>query len=228
MKTICIHHRLGGYTSHHFNEAHGLMRELERGGRELVLLVNAQAPSAMVAELKAAAVLDDPTFRLEWSFEERSRRFRDLLHKRVDGLVMAGDCVLVTIATQLEAHALTCWLQELPRSKKPWIVIVFLSDRWNRGGRDEDERQIAEFRMLNATISSLAPVDARKLVFCAVTDLLPDELGQSPVTHPTAVPLPLPYRFPALSESARADSSLPRIAILGGTRREQGSHLIPA
>src|SRR5258708_32933133 len=82
MKVICIHHRLVGYSSHHFNEAHGLMRELGRRGRELILLVNVQASPRIVAELNADAVLDDPTFRLEWSFEVRSRRFKDVLHRR--------------------------------------------------------------------------------------------------------------------------------------------------
>lgn len=44
---------------------------------------------------------------MDWSFEERSRRFQDMLHRRVDRLVKAGDCMLLTISTQLEAHALT-------------------------------------------------------------------------------------------------------------------------
>jgi glycosyltransferase involved in cell wall biosynthesis len=227
MKTICLHHRLGGYTSHHFNEAYGFRREFERRGRELVLLVNSQAPADIVAQLKAHAVLDDPTFRLEWTFEERSRRFRDMLHKRVDRLVNAEDCVLLTVSTQLEAHALTRWLQELPRRKKPWIVILFLSDRWNRAGRDEYERQIAEFRKLEAVLSSLVPEDARKVVFCAVTELLADELGGLLGTRPHVVPMPLAFGEARSSHSTGPGSNPPRVAILGGTRREKGSHLIP-
>jgi hypothetical protein len=227
VKFICIHHRLGGYTSHHFNEAHGLMLELDRRGSELILLVNVQAPAGIVAELKAHAVLEDTTFRLEWTFEERSRRFRDMLHRRVDRLLNAGDCVLLTISTQLEAHALTCWLQELPLRKKPWIVVLFVGDRWNRVGRDEYERQIAEIRKLEAAISSLTPDDARKMIFCTLTDLMAEELGGLLGTKLDVVPMPLPYREPGGSRSPKADSSLPLVAILGGTRREKGSHLIP-
>jgi glycosyltransferase involved in cell wall biosynthesis len=224
MNVIGIHHRLGGYSSHHFNEAHGFMRELDRRGSEYKLLVNVQAPPPIVAELKAHAVLEDPTFRLEWSFEERSRRFREMLHRYVDRPLKAGDCVLLTISTQLEAHALTRWLQELPRRKKPWIFIVFISDRWNRSGRDEYQRQIAEFRTLEAAISSLTPEDANRMIFCTLTDLLAEELGKLLGTRVNVVPIPLPYREP-LQRSA--PNSRPRVAILGGTRREKGSYLIP-
>src|SRR5258708_4569192 len=227
MKVICIHHRLVGYSSHHFNEAHGLMRELGRRGRELILLVNVQASPRIVAELNAHAVLDDPTFRLEWSFEERSRRFQDVLHRRVDRLLKAGDCVLLTVSTQLEAHALTLWLQELPHRKKPWIVILFVSDRWNRSGRDEYERQIGEFRKLSAAISSLPLEDAHRILFCSVTDPLAEELSELLGTKVEVAPIPLPLAAVQLSNPARAVPQLPRVAILGGTRREKGSYLIP-
>ena len=227
MKVICIHHRLAGYTSHHFNEATGLMHELARRGREFILLVNVQAPARIVSELNARAVLDDPTFRMQWSFEERSKRFRDMLHKRVDGLLKAGDLVLLTVSTQLEAHALTLWLQELPRRKKPWIVILFLSDRWNRSGSDEYERQIAEFRRLESAIASLAPEHARRLILCAVTDLLAEELSGLLGVKPHVVPVPLSFGDIQSFSSISPTSHRPRVAILGSTRREKGSHRIP-
>jgi len=228
MKVICLHHRLAGFTSHHFNEAHGFRQEFARRGKEFVLFINSQAPARIVAELEAHAVLDDPTFRLEWSYEERSSRFVTMLHKRVDGRLRANDCVLLTIATQLEAHALTRWLQELPLRKKPWIVILFLSDRWNRYGPDEYDRQIAEFRTLEATISSLTPDDARRVIFLATTGLLAEELTGLLGTNVDAAPMPLPYGDPQLSSAAEHEPHLPRVVILGGTRREKGSHLIPA
>ena len=228
MKVICLHHRLAGFTSHHFNEAHGFRQEFARRGKEFVLLINSQAPAPIVAELEAHAVLDDPTFRLEWSYEERSRRFVTMLHKKVDGRLHANDWVLLTISTQLEAHALTRWLQELPLRKKPWIVILFLSDRWNRSGPDEYDRQIAEFRTLQATISSLTPDDARRVIFLATTGLLAEELTGLLGTNVDAAPMPLPYGDPQLSSAAERASHLPRVVILGGTRREKGSHLIPA
>jgi len=228
MKVICLHHRLAGFTSHHFNEAHGFRQEFARRGKEFVLLINSQAPAPIVAELEAHAVLDDPTFRLEWSYEERSRRFVTMLHKKVDGRLHANDWVLLTISTQLEAHALTRWLQELPLRKKPWIVILFLSDRWNRSGPDEYDRQIAEFRTLQATISSLTPDDARRVIFLATTGLLAEELTGLLGTNVDTAPMPLPYGDPQLSSAAERASHLPRVVILGGTRREKGSHLIPA
>jgi glycosyltransferase involved in cell wall biosynthesis len=227
MKVICIHHRLAGYATHHFNEAYGFRREFARRGRELNLLVNVQASARIVSELSAHAVLDDPSFRLEWSFEERSRRFRDMLHTRVDRLLKAGDCVLLTVSTQLEAHSLILWLQELPRRKQPWIVILFLSDRWNRSGRDEYERQMAEFRKLEAAISSLPPEHARRVILCAVTELLAEELSGLLGTRPHVVPLPLSFGDAQSFRATRPDSHPPRVAILGGTRREKGSHLIP-
>ncbi len=225
MKVICLHHRLGGFTSHHFNEALGFVREFDRRGQELVLLVSSQAPAAIVATLGAQPVLDDPTFRLEWSFEERSRRFREMLHKRVDRILNAGDVVLLTISTQLEAHALTRWLQELPRRKKPWIVILFVSDRWNRAGRDEYDRQIAEFRKLEATIASLTKEDAHRVIFCATTDLLAGELTGLLGTEVSVAPIPLPYGNP--DSLPNPGPHRPRVAILGGLRREKGSYLIP-
>jgi glycosyltransferase involved in cell wall biosynthesis len=227
MKVICIHHRLASFSSHHFNEAHGFMLEFGWRGKELVVLANVQAQPRIVAELKAHAVLDDPTFRLEWSFEERSRRFLDMLHRQVDRFVKAGDCVLLTVSTQLEAHALTRWLGELPRRKKPWIVILFLSDRWNRSGPEEYERQIAEFRKLSAAISALIPEDSRRVIFCTLTDLLAEELSELLGTKVEVAPIPLDYGDPRVYGSVKPASPLPRVAILGGTRREKGSHLIP-
>jgi glycosyltransferase involved in cell wall biosynthesis len=228
MKVICLHHRLAGFTSHHFNEAYGFGQEFARRGKRFVLLVNSRAPARIVAELKAHAVLDDPTFRMEWSYEERSSRFVTMLHNRVDGRLRANDCVLMTISTQLEAHALTHWLQALPLRKKPWIVILFVSDRWNRSGPDEYDRQIAEFRTLKATISGLAPEDARRMIFFATTGLLTEELSDLLGTNVDAAPMPQPYGDPQSYSASKRAPHLPRVVILGGTRPEKGSHLIPA
>lgn len=227
MKVICIHPRFAGFTSHHFNESHGFIQEFRRRGTEFHLLINVHASAQIATQLNARAVLDDPTFRLEWSFRERSIRFLAMLHAQIDADLKANDCVLITVSTQLEAHALTRWLQELPLDKKPWIVIFILSDRWNRSGREEYERQIAEFRTLNAAISSLAPEDAHRLIFCAPTRLLSEELSGLLGAKVNLAPIALPYGDPVLYSSARPNPHLPRVAVLGGTRREKGSHLLP-
>jgi len=227
MKVICIHPRFAGLTSHHFNESHGFIQEFRRRGEEFFLLINIHAGAEIATALNARRVLDDPTFRLEWSFKERSDRFLAMLHAQIDADLNANDRVLITVSTQLEAYALTRWLQELPLDKKPWIVILILSDRWNRSGREEYERQIAEFRILNAAISSLAPEDAHRLIFFTMTDLLARELNELLGTKVQVAPMPLEYGDPCLYSSAKRNSNLPLVAVLGGTRREKGSYLMP-
>jgi glycosyltransferase involved in cell wall biosynthesis len=227
MNVICIHPRLGGLTSHHFNEAQGFIEEFRRRGTMFELLVSAHAPAAIAAELDAHAVVDDPTFRLEWSFDERSRRFVAMLHDHVDARSGESDCVLITVSTQVEAHALTRWLAELPSQRKPWVVILFLSDRWNRSGQPEYERQIAEFRKLRAAISSLSAADAARMIFFTVTDALAAELTGLLGTAVRVAPMPLAYPEPLVTAAAKLPSARPRVAVLGGMRAEKGSHLIP-
>ena len=250
LKFICIHPRFASLSSHHFNESYGFKQEFGRRGKEFLLLINIHASPQIAAELRARAVLEDPTFRLEWSFQERSRRFLNMLHSHVDADLNADDCVMLTVATQLEAHALIRWLQELPHDKKPWIVILFLSDRWNRSGREEYMRQAAEFRILNAEIASLAAEDAHRLIFCTLTDLLAEELGELLGTKVDIAPTPLPYVEPEIDGSTKTKNHprlsflmhffgafrgfrsepnprLPRVAVLGGMRREKGSYLVP-
>ncbi len=224
MKVICLHHRLGGFVSHHFNEAVAFREELARRGTKFVLLVHKKVERPIVKALDARAVLDDdPTFRLEWSFEERTQRFVDMLHEHVDRRVSSGDRVLITIATQVEAHALVRWLQELPRRKKPWIVATFLSDRWNRSTSEEYERQMAELRTVRATIATLCDEDRQRLIFLSVTDRLAADLRDLLGVPVAYAPMPMAYPDP----QPHPASSRPRVAILGGTRNEKGSYRIP-
>jgi len=250
LKFICIHPRFSSLSSHHFNESWGFRQEFRRRGREFLLLINVNASRQIADELGARAVMDDPTFRLEWSFEERSERFLNILHAEVDGDVEADDCVMLTVSTQLEAHALARWLRELPRDKKPWVVILILSDRWNRSGPEEYARQAAEFRVLNAELAGLAPEDAHRIIFCTLTDLLAEELTELLGTEVSVAPIPLPYEEPGADTRANtanalrpsfpfrllhglrgltgsSSTRLPRVAVLGGMRREKGSYLVP-
>jgi glycosyltransferase involved in cell wall biosynthesis len=227
MKILCIHHRLGGFGSHHFNECVGLAREFARRGRKFLLWINRQAPTHIAEALNARAELDDPTFRMEWSFEERTRRFVAMLHAHLDGSVDAGDCVMVTIATQLEVHALTKWLQELPSGRQPWIVILMVSDRWNRSDRAEYDRQCAEFQIVKRTLARLARPDAHRIIIFTLTELLAEELTGLLGVDVKVAPIPLDYGVPPPHVPARIESRPPRVSVLGGTRREKGSHLVP-
>lgn len=188
-----------------------------------MLLVNARAQRSVVAALGGRPVLEDPTFRFDWSFEERSRRFTQMLHRRADRFVERGDRVLLTAATQVEAHALVTWLQELPQHRKPWIVLLFVSDRWNRHGPAEYERQVAEFQLAAKRIASLSPDDARRVLFFALAPALAAEL-EGLLGTPIAES-PLPLELPAADAPSRAGP--PRVAVLGGMRREKGSLLVP-
>jgi glycosyltransferase involved in cell wall biosynthesis len=164
---------------------------------------------------------------MELSFEERSDRFLAMLREHLDHRVSADDCVLITVSTQLEAHALTRWLAGRPRGRKPWVVILFASDRWNRSGQAERERQMAEFRELHAAIAGLSPLDERRLIFLTLTDPLAEELTGLLGSPVGVAPMPLPYADPLEYSSPKPPSALPRVAILGGMRTEKGSHLIP-
>ncbi len=221
-RVVLLHHRLSGYTSHHFNESRGFALELPRRGRELVVLVHRGAERRIVRELRARAVLEDPTFRTEWSFKERSARFVEMLHAQAGRLVKRGDVVLITIATQLEAHALTVWLQQLPERGKPFVVVYFISDRWNRADAAERARQVAEFAKVAAVIRSNR--DANKIIYGAITDALAGELRELLGTPVHVAPMPQHYGD---SRPPRRVSSIPRVGILGGLRREKGSHRIP-
>src|SRR5205807_1020231 len=140
----------------------------------------------------------------------------------------ADHCVLITVSTQLEAHALTCWLAALPSARKPWVVTLFLSDRWNRSGQAEYERQVAEFRKLAASIASISPMDAHRLMFFAVTESLAEELTGLLGTPVAVAPMPIPCVDPEEYFAARHVPGPPRVAILGGLRAEKGSYLVPS
>lgn len=227
MKVICVHPRFASLSSHHFNESYGLMQEFRRRGTEFLLLINMHASAQIVDAVHARAVIDDPTFCMQWSFRERSDRFLSILHAQLDAEVRADDRVLITVSTQLEAHALTRWLQELPADRKPWIVVLILSDRWNRSTREEYVRQVAEFGVLSAALASLAPDDARRMLFFTLTDLLAQELTDLLGVSVAVAPIPLEYGDPDLYRVPPRPGQLPRIAVLGGVRREKGSYLLP-
>jgi hypothetical protein len=221
-----LHHRLIGITGHRFHEALGLRDEAWRRGMKPVILIHETAHDAVrVALPDARAVLHDPVFRTDWSFNERTRDFVAMLHAQVDRELWRGDRVLMTVATQCEARALALWLRELPVERRPWILVLFPSDRWNRRGPEERERQVAEFRSLAADVAALAAADRRRLLFCSHTRGLSAEIS-SLLGQPLGVaPVPEIYKGMetlAAARPARLDRP-PRVAVLGGARMEKGS-----
>src|SRR5512142_2851742 len=99
MRLLCLHPRFASLSSHHFNESFGLMRECARRGVPFVLLMSAHAGAELAAPFAARRVIDDPTFRLEWSYAERVERFAAMLHEQLDDGIGADDRVLITVAT---------------------------------------------------------------------------------------------------------------------------------
>jgi glycosyltransferase involved in cell wall biosynthesis len=229
-KVIGIHHRLSSLSGHRYTEAVGSVEEYGRRGRKVLLFISRLASKEIAQSLRAKAVLDDPTFCLEWSFAERTRLFTEMLHTHVTPVVEAADRVFLTVATQLEANALVRWLRELPRHKKPWIVTVFLSDRWNRDGPVEYERQMAEFSILREELKELSATENRKLLFFSAHERLGDEIGRLVGRTVDIAPLALRYELLQWNGGKARESHskiAPVVAVLGGMRPEKGSSLIP-
>ncbi len=226
-RLICIHHRLAGMTGHRYTEALGILAAAERRAMPSVLLISAHADGAVREALpQARAVLHDPVFRSDLSFDERTDAFVRLLRETVEPEVAANDRVLLTVATQCEARALTVWLASLPEEQRPWVLCLFVSDRWNRHGSAERERQCGEFQMLAADIAEAGTAVRRKLVFASLTSGLCDELtellGVRVLQSPMAIDVETIREAPLSLHGRR-----PVVGFPGGTRAEKGSHRIP-
>jgi glycosyltransferase involved in cell wall biosynthesis len=227
-RLICVHHRLSGMTGHRFTEALGLLAAARKRGMASLLFISAHADAAVRAALPGArAVLDDPVFRPDLSFDERTRAFIDLLHAHIDPELGHDDRLLLTVATQCEARALTVWLASLPERKRPWTLVLTVSDRWNRYGPAERERQVAEFRTLAADLGAVGNDVRQRLIFTTVTEGLRDELTfllSTPVLL-VAMAINVDTMVPRPDRPARRR---PVAGFAGGTRQEKGSHRIPA
>lgn len=232
-RQISIQHRLAGQGGHRFHQALGCWDSALRRGMEPVLFMNAEADPAVKAALPGGrAVLRDPVFRMELSFDQRTALFLRMLHEHVDPMVRQGDRVLMTVATQCEARALAAWLAELPARKRPFILVLFVSDRWNRKGPEERARQVAEFRTLAAEIAELAarePAVAKRLLFASHT--LGGQAELSSLLGTRVLLSPMAELASGIFPAARPTPSVqrpPRVAVVGGARPEKGFDRLPA
>jgi glycosyltransferase involved in cell wall biosynthesis len=192
----------------------------------LLLIHSAAEPEVRAAFPAALAVLHDPVFRTDWSFAERTADFVAMLHAHLDGRVRRGDRVLMTIATQCEARAFAVWLRELPARAKPWILVLVTADRWNRVDGAERGRQVAELRELGDELRATPAADRRRIVLASHTRGLAAELGEI-VGAPFAV-APMAEIDRGLEPSDRPADGPPWVVVLGGARREKGSHRLRA
>jgi glycosyltransferase involved in cell wall biosynthesis len=228
-RLILVQHRLAGMTGHRYHQTLGLAAAARRRGMEPLVLINEEADAALCAAVGGAAVLRDPVFRSDLSFDQRTAAFVALLHRHVDPGVRRGDWLLVTVATQCEARSLAAWLAELPERKRPWTLALFPSDRWNRAGLAERNRQLEEMRVLARELAALAPRVARRLILASHAIALRGELATLLGTAVAVAPMAELVEGIAPREPGRAAAGRPpRVGVLGGARPEKGSHLLPA
>jgi glycosyltransferase involved in cell wall biosynthesis len=228
VRLISFHHRLGGMTGHRYPEALGLVAAAPARGMDFILFISKHADASVRAAFpEARAVLHCPVFRMDWSFDDRTADFVAMLHRHLDPVVRKGDRLLVTTATQCEVRALSTWIAETPAKKRPWVLAVFHSDRWNRYGPEERDRQVGEFRIVASELAQLDADAARRLLLGAVSDELCKELSGLLGTTVRRIPQVLPGSgyIPPLE---KPDGEPVTVGILGGARPEKGSYLIPA
>jgi glycosyltransferase involved in cell wall biosynthesis len=166
---------------------------------------------------------------MELSFDERTALFLRMLHEHVDPVVRRDDRVLMTVATQCEARAFAAWLAELPARKRPFILLLFVSDRWNRKGPEERERQVAEFRTLAAELAGRGPAVERRLLFACHTPGGRDELVSLLGTRVLLAPMAeLEAGIVPADRPVPSVQGPPRVAVVGGARPEKGFDRLPA
>ena len=228
VRLISFHHRLDGMTGHRYPEALGLRAAAPARGMDFILFMHEHAaPSVRATFPHAQAVLHCPVFRQDLSFDERTADFVTMLHRHIDPIARKGDWLLVTTATQCEVRALTAWIAATPAERRPWVFTLFHSDRWNRYGSQERDRQVGEFEVVAAELARLDADAAHRFLIGSVTDELCLELGSLLGTCVQRTPQVLPGSEYVPPTNRRAGEPA-MVGILGGARPEKGSHLIPA
>jgi hypothetical protein len=195
---------------------------------DFTLFMNEGADASVRAAFpQARPVLHCPVFRMDRSFDDRTADFIAMLHRHVDPVARKDDWLLVTTATQCEVRALSAWIAETPARTRPWVMALFHSDRWNRAGPQERDRQVGEFRVVASELARLDLDAARRFVLGTVCDELCQELSSllGTTVHRAPQVLPGGGYVPPREKPATQRAT---VAILGGARLEKGSHLIPA
>ena len=226
-RLLCFQHRLGGLTGHRYPQALGLLAAARKRHMASLLLMGADATPALRAALPGRPVLRDPTFRQDLSFDQRSSAFEAMLHQYVDTELGHEDWLLITTATQCEGRAAVHWLARIPARRRPWTLVLIPSDRWNRHGPAERERQVAEFRKLAADLASAGTEVRRHLIFATHTSAMAAELVSLLGTTVLVAPIAVPEgsKDPVPAGSTRGP---PVVGLIGGARPEKGSDLVPA
>jgi len=226
-RLIFFNQRLWDLSGHRLAQALGFLAATRRRGIPALLFVSESATPELRGALPCRPVLHDPVFQLGRSFDQRTADLVAMLHRHVDPELWPGDRLLHPVATQCEARALAIWLAELPHAKRPWTVVLFVSDRWNRYGIAERERQLREFQVLAADLAGLAPDVQKKILFATYTEGLREELttllGMELLQMPFTVNLDLMSPGPH-----RPAGSRPVACCAGGARPEKGFQKIPA
>ena len=225
-RLLCFQHRLGGLTGHRYPQALGLLAAARKRHMASLLLMGADATPALRAALPGRPVLRDPTFRQDLSFDQRSSAFEAMLHQYVDTELGHEDWLLITTATQCEGRAAVHWLARIPARRRPWTLVLIPSDRWNRHGPAERERQVAEFRKLAADLASAGTEVRRHLIFATHTSAMAAELVSLLGTTVLVAPIAVPEgsKDPVPAGSTRGP---PVVGLIGGARPEKGSDLVP-
>jgi len=224
-RLVLAHHRLNGMNGHRLNEALAFRREAKRRDQELVLFIHQSADAGVRARTNGLAVLHDPVFVPGRSFDQRTTDFVAMLDTFIADTVRSQDRLYITVATQCEARAAVLWLRAQPADRRPWTVLVFHSDRWNRAGADYIAQR-DEFAAAARDLQAPASQQARaKMVLCAVTAPLAEELCR--LLGVTVMPVPLSLTLDGLTVRDRVQTpGVPlRAALLGGARAEKGAHL---
>jgi len=223
-RVVAVHHRLSAFVGHRFQEVAGIRDEAPRRGLKPVLVISSWASPAVRAALPTALpLLEDPVFGPE-RFDERTHTFVEMLRTHVEPLVRRDDIVMMTVATQCEVRAFATWLRGLPEDRRPYVVFLFHSDRWNRsdGARAV---QMQEMRVVAGELASLDPTLARRLVFGATTAGLARELSTLLGVRVTEAPLTQTYA--AVPRPGDAPNDPPVVGFISGARLERGVALVP-